>query len=423
MSSTGPSETQRRIEEIYLTESKRVFATLVRILRDFDIAEEAMHDAFATAVERWEVEGVPKNPCAWLVSAGRFKAIDALRRRGRFDASKNEISKRLEEIALVNVSRDSGEIEDDRLRLIFTCCHPAIDPKVQVPLTLREVCGLTTEEIASAYLTAPSTMAQRIVRGKAKIRDAGIPFVIPSEADFTERLESVLTVIYLVFNEGYSASNGASITKTELTGEAIRLGRLLVELLPVPEASGLLALMLLHESRHRVRTSPSGDIVLLENQDRSQWDAGMIAEGKRLVEQSLASRRFGAYTLQAAIALVHATAETANATDWPQIVTLYSALHAIHPSPVIELNRAVAVAMSEGPAAGLLLIDGILERGELREYHLAYAARADLNRRLGRVEDARAAYLEALRLAKQEPEIRFLKDRIASLPSPDSAET
>lgn len=415
MNQIGEAAIRERVASIYADESRRIYASLVRLLHDFDLAEEALHDAFAAAIERWPQEGVPEQPRAWLVSAGRFKAIDLLRRRGRLDELKLEMAARHDDVAQSNRAKAQEEIEDDRLRLIFTCCHPAIDPKVQVPLTLREVCGLTTEQIASAFLTPAPTMAQRIVRGKAKIRDAGIPFAIPTATDLPERLESVLAVVYLVFSEGYSASSGDSLTRGELSAEAIRLGRLLVELFPDPEAIGLLALMLLQESRRAARTSPSGDIVLLEHQDRAKWDAILIAEGQRLVEQSLATNRYGTYTLQAAIAAVHASAAIAEATNWRQIVVWYDALLRIHPSPVIELNRAVAIAMRDGPAAGLANVDAILARGELADYHLAHAARADFCRRLGRLDDSRSAYREALRRARQEPEVRFLTQRLAEL--------
>jgi RNA polymerase sigma-70 factor, ECF subfamily len=403
------------VDQVYRTESRRVFATLVRLLRDFDLAEEAMHEAFAAAIEKWAAEGVPANPRAWLVSTGRFKAVDALRRRGRFDDLKLDVASRFDEVATSNAARADEDIEDDRLRLIFTCCHPAIAPSVQVPLTLREVCGLTTEEIASAFLTSPSTMAQRIVRGKAKIRDAGIPLALPNSRDLPERLESVLAVIYLMFNEGYSASSGDSLTRADLSCEAIRLGRLLVDLLPEPEAMGLLALMLLHESRRLARSTAEGDLILLEDQDRSLWNAGQIAEGQDLVARAIAAGRVAAYTIQAAIAAVHAGARTAEATDWPQIAALYDVLHSINPSPVVELNRWVAVAMRDGPAAGITGIDLILDRGELADYYLIHAARADLCRRLGRNEEARSSYEQALSLAKQEPEQRFLRKRLESL--------
>jgi RNA polymerase sigma-70 factor (ECF subfamily) len=406
------------VDAVYRTESRRVFATLVRLLGDFDLAEEAMHDAFAAAVEQWPRDGVPANPRAWLVSAGRFKAIDAMRRRARFDDRRGDLSKLAEQLEADR--RDAAEltderIEDDRLRLIFTCCHPALSPEAQVALTLREVCGLTTEEIASAFLIAPPTLAQRIVRAKAKIRDARIPYQVPSRDELPERLDAVLQVIYLVFNEGYAASSGASLTRPDLSGEAIRLGRLVLELLPESEVAGLLALMLLHESRRAARTSPSGELILLENQDRSLWNQGQIAEGRALVAQALASQRVGAYTLQASISAVHAAAPTASDTDWAQIVNFYDILSQASPSPVVELNRAVAVAMRDGPAAGLELIDAILDRGELSDYHLAHAARADLCRRLSRVDEARAAYTHALALARQEPERRYLERRLAEL--------
>ena len=416
------------VNAVYLSDSRRVLATLIRLLGDFDAAEEALHDAFRAALEQWPRDGVPANPRAWLVSAGRFKAIDGLRRRARFDAL-DDVGDAAE-IAVVNAAAwaDEESIEDDRLRLIFTCCHPALAPDAQVALTLREVCGLTTEEIAQAFLTPAPTLAQRIVRAKAKIRDAGIPYQVPAHAELAERLGAVLRVIYLVFNEGYAASSGALLTRHDLSAEAIRLGRLLVELLPEPEAQGLLALMLLHESRRTARTSDSGELILLDDQDRSLWDRAQIAEGSRLVEQALSSPRdqrsdsragergrVGPYAIQAAIAAVHAEALTSAATDWPEIVGLYDVLARTDPSPVIELNRAVAVAMRDGPAAGLTLIDAILARGDLSDYRLAHAARAELCRRLERTADARAAYQRALTLTRQEPERRFLERRLGEL--------
>jgi RNA polymerase sigma-70 factor (ECF subfamily) len=406
-----------RIDDLYRSDSRRVFASLVRLLKDFDLADDAMHEAYAAAVEIWQRDGVPANPRAWLISTGKFKAINALRRQGRLKALQPEIASRVDEVADENAARAATEIEDDRLRLIFTCCHPAIDPKLQVPLTLREVCGLTTEEIAHAFLTSKATMAQRIVRGKAKIRDAQIPYVVPSLGDLPERLDAVLSAIYLVFNEGYAASQGASLIRVDLTAEAIRLGRLLLELLPDPEAKGLLALMLLHESRREARVSKDGEIILLEEQDRSRWDYQMISEGTALVEQALRSRRFGAYTLQAAISAIHAEAGTAAQTDWNQIVVLYSVLQRIDLSPVVELNRAVAVAMRDGPEAGLQIIDRILGRGELGNYQLAHSARGELLRRAGKASDALTAFQQALELARQEPERRFLAARIKQLTS------
>jgi RNA polymerase sigma-70 factor (ECF subfamily) len=388
---------------------------LIRLLGDFDLAEEALHDAFTAALERWPRDGTPANPRAWLVSAGRFRAIDSIRRRARFDRSLAARAQRLDAGATNHVEPDDEGVEDDRLRLIFTCCHPALPPDGQVALTLREVCGLTTEEIARAFLTPAPTLAQRIVRAKGKIRDARIPYQVPARADLPYRLDSVLQVVYLVFNEGYSASSGESLTRHDLSAEAIRLGRLLVDLLPEPEAVGLLALMLLHESRRAARASPTGELILLDDQNRALWNRDQIAEGSALVEQALSSRRFGPYTLQAAIAAVPAEAAGAAGTDWAQIAGLYDVLLRADPSPVIELNRAAAVAMRDGPLAGLALIDAILARGDLREYHLAHSARADLYRRLGRAAEARASYERALSMTRQEPERRFLERRLAEL--------
>lgn len=402
------------VDALWRTDSRRILATLIRLLHDFDLAEEALHDAFRAALEQWPRDGIPGNPRAWLVSTGRFKAIDGIRRRARFD-SIEDFLEQIEALPDDRVAPDGDEIEDDRLRLIFTCCHPALQPDAQVALTLREVCGLLTEEIAQAFLISPSTLAQRIVRAKAKIRDARIPYEVPPRPELPARLDSVLRVVYLVFNEGYVASSGGALTRSDLSGEAIRLGRLLVELLPEPEAIGLLALMLLHESRRKARTTPNGDLVLLEDQDRRQWDQALIREGIGLVERALTSRRVGPYSLQAAISAVHAEAPTPGTTDWAQIVALYDVLMRLEPSPVAELNRAVAVAMRDGPEAGLALIDAILKRGELMDYRLAHGARADLCRRLGRWSEARASYRRALELTRQEVERRFIERRLAEL--------
>jgi RNA polymerase sigma-70 factor (ECF subfamily) len=412
------------VDAVYQAESRRVLATLIRLLGDFDAAEEALSEAFRAALEQWPRDGVPANPRAWLVSTGRFKAIDGLRRRSRFDAL-DDVGPQAD-VAVPPVEFDDESVEDDRLRLIFTCCHPALSPDAQIALTLREVCGLTTEEIARAFLTPAPTLAQRIVRAKGKIRDARIPYQVPTHAELPERLDAVLRVIYLVFNEGYAASSGASLTRHDLSGEAIRLARLLVDLLPEPEALGLLALMLLHESRRTARTTSSGDVILLEDQDRSLWNRESIAEGVALVHRALSpalserarvegSRRFGPYSLQAAIAAVHAEAPSAGATDWNEIVGLYDALLGIDPSPVIELNRAVAVAMRDGPAAGLALIEAILDRGDLRDYRPAHAARGELARRVGKTAEARKSFERALALTEQQPERRFLERRLAEL--------
>jgi RNA polymerase sigma-70 factor, ECF subfamily len=409
-------QVREKVETVYRSESRRILATLIRLLGDFDLAEDALHDAFRAALEQWPKEGMPSNPRAWLISAGRFKAIDAKRRLARFETSEPTPAEQLEAQANdIAPPFDDENIEDDRLRLIFTCCHPALAPEARVALTLREVCGLTTEEIGRAFLTAPSTLAQRIVRAKAKIRDARIPYQVPSPAELPDRLEAVLQVVYLVFNEGYSASSGDSLTRSDLSGEAIRLGRLLADLLPEPEVQGLLSLMLLQESRRMARTSPKGDLILLEDQDRSLWNRGLITEGKALAAKALRSRRFGPYTLQAAIVSVHADAPDVAATDWRRILRFYDALIQVEPSPVVELNRAVAVAMRDGPKAGLALIDQIIGRGDLADYHLVHAARADLCRRLGRTEEARASYGTALVLVRQEPERRFLERRLAEL--------
>jgi RNA polymerase sigma-70 factor (ECF subfamily) len=403
------------LNKAYTDESRRILATLIRLLGDFDIAEDAMQEAFAAAAEQWSNEGIPSNPRAWLVSTGRFKAIDAIRRRARFDSSLDMVADELEAEPVDLPAQIDKQIEDDELRLIFTCCHPALSAEARIALTLREVCGLTTEEIARAFLTNPPTIAQRIVRAKAKIRDARIPYRVPSQTELPDRLDTVLQVVYLVFNEGYSATSGESLTRSYLSGEAIRLGRLLMQLLAEPEVTGLLALMLLQESRRAARTSPSGDLILLEDQDRSLWNREQIAEGISLVEQALASRRFGAYTVQAAIAAVHARATNAAATKWFEIVDLYDTLQRIEPSPVIELNRAVAVAMRDGPQSGLELIDSILSTGELNEYHLAHSARAELCRRLGKTTEARASYERAIALTQLEPERRFLEERMRNL--------
>ena len=403
------------VEAVYRTESRRVLATLIRLLGDFDTAEEALQEAFAAALETWPRDGVPRNPSAWLVSTGRFRAIDRIRRRSRYDEKLVQLA-RSPDVGAGGADALAEEVvADDELRLIFTCCHPALPPDGQIAMTLREVCGLTTEEIGRAFLTATPTVAQRIVRAKAKIRDAGIPYELPARSELPDRLDAVLRVVYLVFNEGYAATSGASLTRPHLSGEAIRLGRLLAKLLPEPEVLGLLALMLLHESRRAARTTPEGELVLLEDQDRSLWDRELITEGSALVERALSSRRFGPYTLQAAIAGVHADASEAAATDWAEIVALYDILVRAEPSPVVELNRAVAVAMRDGPAAGLPLIDAILARGELEDYHLAHAARAELCRRLGKAEEARTAFERALGLVRQEPERRFLEQRLSSL--------
>jgi RNA polymerase sigma-70 factor (ECF subfamily) len=404
------------LDSLYRVDSGRILATLIRLLGDFDLAEEAMHEAFATALSLWPRNGVPDNPRPWLISTARFKAIDTLRRRARFDASQDELVRYLEgQSSSAERSNEEDSVEDDRLRLIFTCCHLSLPPEARVALTLREVCGLTTEEIAKAFLITPRTLAQRIVRAKARIRDTPIRYEVPSPQELPERLDAVLQVIYLAFNEGYSAAAGAEVTRAELTGEAIRLGRLLSELLPEPEVMGLLSLMLLQESRQAARTTPAGELILLENQDRLLWKREQIAEGVALVERALISHRFGSYTLQAAIAAVHAEAESATATDWRQIVALYNRLARIQPSPVVELNRAVAIAMRDGPGVGLAFIDAVLAHGELADYYLAHSARADMCRRLGRIAEARSSYEKALALTQQGPERKFLQERLRQL--------
>jgi RNA polymerase sigma-70 factor (ECF subfamily) len=416
MSEPSTEQIRELLDSLYRVDSGRILATLIRLLSDFDLAEEAMHEAFAAALSVWPKSGVPDNPRPWLISTARFKAIDTLRRRARFDASQDELVRYLEaQSSSAETPNGEDSLEDDRLRLIFTCCHPSLAPEARVALTLREVCGLTTEEIARAFLITPRTLAQRIVRAKAKIRDTPIRYEVPSPEELPQRVNAVLQVIYLVFNEGYSAAAGAEVTRAELTGEAIRLGRLLVELQPEPEVIGLLSLMLLQESRHAARTSPTGELILLDSQDRSLWNREQIAEGVELVERSLKSHRFGSYTLQAAIAAVHAEAESVAATDWRQIVALYDRLLQIQPSPVVQLNRAVAIAMRDGPEAGLALIDAVLEHGELANYYLAHSARADMCRRLGRTDEARSSYEKALALTQQEPERRFLVMRLEDL--------
>lgn len=411
----SPDHIPQLLDEIYRKESRRVFATLIRLLGDFDLAEDAMHDAFKTALEQWDEKGIPANPRAWLVSTGRFKAIDRMRRQSRFDPLLEERTRQMEADTTDPSTQVDKEIEDDVLRLIFTCCHPALSSDVRVAMTLREVCDLTTEEIASAFLVKPPTLAQRIVRAKAKIREAKIPFQVPPEHELPDRLETVLQVIYLIFNEGYYASSGESVTRVDLSNEAIRLGRLILDLLPDPEVSGLLALMLLHGSRQSARTTPAGDLILLEDQDRSLWDRDMIEEGLLLVERAFSSNRLDPYTLQAAIAAIHAEASEPEDTDWAQITGLYSLLLRLNPSPVIELNRAVAIAMRDGPQAGLQQIDVILDRGELSDYHLAHSARAELCRKLGRTKDARASWEHALSLTQQEPERRFIERKLREL--------
>jgi RNA polymerase sigma-70 factor, ECF subfamily len=416
MSERSTEQIRELLDALYRQDSGRILATLIRLLGDFDLAEEAMHEAFAAALSLWPTNGIPDNPRPWLISTARFKAVDTLRRRARFDASQDELAQYLElQANSAERSNEEDSLEDDRLRLIFTCCHPSLAPEARVALTLREVCGLTTEEIAKAFLIPPRTLAQRIVRAKAKIRETLIPYEVPTPQELPERLDTVLQVIYLVFNEGYSAAAGAEVRRAELTGEAIRLGRLLAELQPEPEVMGLLSLMLLQESRHAARTSPTGELILLQKQDRSLWNREQIAEGMALVEKALKSPRFGAYTLQAAIAAVHAEAKSVTATNWGQIVALYDRLLRIQPSPVVQLNRAVAVAERDGPEAGLRQIDAVLENGDLANYYLAHSSRAEMYRRLGRTVEARSSYEKALALTQQEPERQFLQERIRQL--------
>ena len=416
MSERSTEQIRELLDSLYRVDSGRILATLIRLLGDFDLAEEAMHEAFAAALDMWPQAGVPDKPRPWLISTARFKAIDTLRRRARFDAAQDELVRYLEaQWSSAESSKEEDSLEDDRLRLIFTCCHPSLAPEAHVALTLREVCGLTTEEIAKAFLITPRTLAQRIVRAKAKIRETPIPYEVPTPQELPARLGAVLQVVYPVFNEGYSAAAGTEVTRAELTGEAIRLGRLLIDLQPDPEVNGLLSLMLLQESRRAARTSPTGELILLENQDRSLWNREQIAEGVALLEKAVKSRRFGSYTLQAAFAAVHAEAESVAATDWRQIVALYNQLLRIQPSPVVQLNRAVAIAMRDGPEAGLAHIDAVLEHGELANYYLAHSARADMYRRLGRTAEARSSYEKALALTQQEPERQFLQERIRQL--------
>jgi RNA polymerase sigma-70 factor (ECF subfamily) len=403
------------VDNLYRTESRRVFATLIRLLGDFDLAEDAMHDAFRIALEQWQEKGIPGNPRAWLISTGRFKAIDKIRRHSRINTLPDNYARQLESDTIDPSEYADNEIKDDELRLIFTCCHPALSFDARVALTLREVCDLTTEEIAHAYLVSPSTLAQRIVRAKAKIRDAKIPYRVPLPEELPDRLDAVLQVIYLIFNEGYYASSGDKLIRIDLSGQAIRLGRLLLEFLPDPEVKGLLALMLLHESRRNARTTTGGDLIILEDQDRSLWDQKLIKEGLSFVRQAFKANRFGSYTIQAAIAAVHAESPEAKLTDWVQIIALYNLLLRINPSPIIELNRAVAIAMNDGPLEGLKLIDAILEKDELTNYHLIYAARAELYRRMGKNNEARTSFEQALSLSQQEPERRFIEKRLKEL--------